>query len=336
MPPARPVFWLRPPQRLPACAVAISSGSLGPLQQHACPGFAPGSRSPSGLSFVLYCNRPAPGCRWDSTGIDWETQVACRGLMHLASRGADWLHRRQSGRRPGRPAPSLFKRQPTWVQLCRRAHPPVISSTGRRGWVLNGSGMAIDQDDHFLVAGSSRRDDDLLHVAARAPAVIAGIVLSIGSGAGEESPTPFPALTDQRVYVIGVPDRYQGLADQIKRLERSSPQSYYVVVVKSTGRAQNATSRYARELFDDWRSQASRSGRSFDAERSVIIVTGLENKQVAVHPGDSAGSVRTQRQGGGGRVDPADIHSAGGGRKVSRGDLRASRRDQPMDRGAGQ
>ena len=57
------------------------------------------------------------------------------------------------------------------------------------------------------------------------------------------------------------------------------------MVVKSTGRAQNATSRYARELFDDWQSQASRSGRSFDAERSVIIVTGLENKQVAVHPG---------------------------------------------------
>ena len=43
--------------------------------------------------------------------------------------------------------------------------------------------MAIDQDDHFLVAGSSRRDDDLLHVAVRVPAVIAGVVLSIGSGA---------------------------------------------------------------------------------------------------------------------------------------------------------
>ena len=90
------------------------------------------------------------------------------------------------------------------------------------------------------------------------PALIAGVVLSIGSGArAQESPTSFPPLTEQRVYVIGVPDRYQELADQIKRLERSSPQSYYVVVVKSTGRGENATSRYARELFDDWRSQSS-------------------------------------------------------------------------------
>ena len=91
--------------------------------------------------------------------------------------------------------------------------------------------------------------------------------------------------------MAGVPDRYDGLADQIKRLERSSPQTYYVVVVKSTGPGESATKDYADELFDTWRSQASRRGLSFDPERSVIIVVALERHQVAVHPG---ATLRTQ------------------------------------------
>ena len=60
--------------------------------------------------------------------------------------------------------------------------------------------------------------------------------------------TPFPALSDKRVYVAGVPDRYQSLEAQIKQLERSSPQTYYVVVVKGAGRGENAATRYAEEL----------------------------------------------------------------------------------------
>ena len=63
MPPARPVFWLRPPRCLPACAVAYLSGPLGPLQKHVCPGFSPGSRSPSGL-YSVFCDRLPP--EWHS------------------------------------------------------------------------------------------------------------------------------------------------------------------------------------------------------------------------------------------------------------------------------
>ena len=77
MPPARPVFWLRPPRRLPAYdAVAIVSESFGPLQQHACPGFAPGSRSPSGLYSILFHNRLSTGGIEDSNYQDGMTQVA--------------------------------------------------------------------------------------------------------------------------------------------------------------------------------------------------------------------------------------------------------------------
>jgi len=66
----------------------------------------------------------------------------------------------------------------------------------------------------------------------RRPAVIAGLVLSMGFSARAQGPLPtFPPLSDQRVYVAGVPDRYQGLAGQIKRLEQSSPQTYYTAMV---------------------------------------------------------------------------------------------------------
>src|SRR5260370_11200435 len=117
------------------------------------------------------------------------------------------------------------------------------------------------------------------------PAVIAGLVLSVGSAAHAQEKTPFPALSDKRVYAAGVPDRYQGLAAQINRLERSSPQTYYIVVVKWSGSGESATREYAENLFDLWQSQASKSRRSFDPDRSVLIVVALDKHQVAVHPG---------------------------------------------------
>jgi hypothetical protein len=82
-----------------------------------------------------------------------------------------------------------------------------------------------------------------------------------------------------------VPDRYRSLETQINQLERSSPQTYYVVVVKGAGPGGNATLRYAEELFELWIKQAAKSRRSFDRDRSVLTVLAVDNKQVAVHPG---------------------------------------------------
>ncbi len=76
-------------------------------------------------------------------------------------------------------------------------------------------------------------------------------------------------------------DSFDGLESQIAKLERSSPQTYYVVVVRSSGTGTKATKDYVEELHDAWRKQTSQSGRSFDVERSVIIVAALENKQIA-------------------------------------------------------
>ena len=52
--------------------------------------------------------------------------------------------------------------------------------------------------------------------------------------------TAIPEYTGERVYVRDVADVYQGLNQTIKDLERSSPQSYFVVVIRSAGPGDDA------------------------------------------------------------------------------------------------
>ena len=112
-----------------------------------------------------------------------------------------------------------------------------------------------------------------------------GVFFLIGIPVLAQQKTPIPAFTGERVVVADVPDRYGVLVDQIKQLEKTSPQSYYVVVVKSTGTGPEATRLYADELFENWQRQRANRGQSFDPKRSVIIVVALENQQVAVKTG---------------------------------------------------
>jgi hypothetical protein len=116
------------------------------------------------------------------------------------------------------------------------------------------------------------------------PAFIAGWVFSLAAAASGQEKAKFPEFTGKRVYVVGVPDRYQSLDAQINRLERSSPQTYYVVVI-STTKPYDSIVRYTERLFDEWKSQAERTGRSLDEERSVIVVAALDDHHVALHPG---------------------------------------------------
>jgi hypothetical protein len=129
-------------------------------------------------------------------------------------------------------------------------------------------------------------------------AFIGSLVFWVGPAALARQKPPIPAFTGERVIVEGVPDQFGALAGQITRLEKASPQSYYVVVVKSTGTGKSATLEFADELVKNWQQQRSRRGRSFDPERSVVIVVAMENEQVAVTPGtylsDHLGLRRTQ------------------------------------------
>jgi septation ring formation regulator EzrA len=111
-------------------------------------------------------------------------------------------------------------------------------------------------------------------------------ILSFSSThAAAQDPTPIPEYTGERVYVRDVPDLYAGLNATIRELERSSPQSYFVVVVRSAGPGDAAATDYVQEVYRTWRDQAKARSLKLDPERSVIVLVALENRRVAVRPG---------------------------------------------------
>src|SRR5271165_4047373 len=113
------------------------------------------------------------------------------------------------------------------------------------------------------------------------------LVLLAGSTgqAAAQVRTPIPEYTGDRVYIKDVPGSYQSLKETIKQLERSSPQSYFVVVVRSAGPGPDSATRYVEELSDTWSKQARAKGLKLDPERSVITLVAIDDKKVAVHSG---------------------------------------------------
>ena len=111
--------------------------------------------------------------------------------------------------------------------------------------------------------------------------VLAG---SAGQAAAQER-TPLPDYTGDRVYVKDVSGSYQSLNETIKQLERSSPQTYFVVVVRSAGPEPDAATRYVDELSYTWSKQARDKGLKLDPERSVITLVAIDEQKVAVHAG---------------------------------------------------
>ena len=102
-----------------------------------------------------------------------------------------------------------------------------------------------------------------------------------------EDATPIPPFTGDRLYVAGVPNQYETVSKAIGVLEAKTPQTYYVVVVKSSGApGEGATRQYASRLLDVWRRQAKAKDLRLDPDRAVIVVAALDNRQVTVLPGD--------------------------------------------------
>ena len=117
--------------------------------------------------------------------------------------------------------------------------------------------------------------------------LLAELVFLAGSArpAAAQERTPIPEYTGDRVYIKDVPDVYQFVHKTIKELERSSPQSYFVVVVKSAGSGPDPATRYVDELYETWRDQARAKGLKLDPQRSVITLVAIDNRKVAVHAG---------------------------------------------------
>jgi|GEM_PF-3313949 len=102
----------------------------------------------------------------------------------------------------------------------------------------------------------------------------------------QSSPSPIPDFTGDRIYLSGVRDDFSPLRDDIARLEKASLQTYYVVVVRSTGKGPKATRNYMEKMVDRWESQALKRGIPLDRKRSVIILVAIENHQIIVLGGE--------------------------------------------------
>lgn len=103
--------------------------------------------------------------------------------------------------------------------------------------------------------------------------------------AAAQEKAPFPMYTGDRVYVVDVPGSYQSVEETIKRLERGSPRSYFVVLVDRVGTAKDAATRYVDELAARWSREASDKGLKLDYRQSVITVVAVNDHKVALHPG---------------------------------------------------
>jgi hypothetical protein len=115
--------------------------------------------------------------------------------------------------------------------------------------------------------------------------------------------TPVPAFTGDHLYVADVAERFDGVAAQIARLEKSSHQTYYVVVVRSFGPGPNAAADYVDALYRTWRGQASAQGLRLDPERSVIIALAIQDRKVLAH----AGTTIKERYGWNGPTIETDL-----------------------------
>ena len=112
------------------------------------------------------------------------------------------------------------------------------------------------------------------------------IVACLAGRSHAQEKSPIPEYTGDRVYVAkDVPGSYQSLSQAIKELERSSPQTYFVVVIRSAGQGADAATKYVEDLYDTWRNQAQAKGLKLDPERSLITLVALDNRRVAVHQG---------------------------------------------------
>lgn len=110
-------------------------------------------------------------------------------------------------------------------------------------------------------------------------------VIATSSVASAKARTAYPSFTGERVYVADVPDVYDPVRAEIARLAPHSRQTYYVVVVQSAGTGNLATGGYCDSLYQHWLSAAGERGMRLDEQRSVLIVLGIENRQLAVHAG---------------------------------------------------
>ena len=97
-----------------------------------------------------------------------------------------------------------------------------------------------------------------------------------------------PEFTGERLTFSGVDSAaWQSLPPVIAELEQSGHETFYVVVVESSGSGPTATVDYTNRLYEHWRQQAARNSVVFDTQRTVIVVLAIQNRQISVKAGQT-------------------------------------------------
>ena len=97
-----------------------------------------------------------------------------------------------------------------------------------------------------------------------------------------------PDYTGERLTFSGVNSAaWQLLPSLIAELEQSGDETYYVVVVESSGSGPTATKDYTDRLHEHWLQQAARKSIPFDTQRSLLVVLAIQNRQISVKAGQS-------------------------------------------------
>lgn len=136
-----------------------------------------------------------------------------------------------------------------------------------------------------LANGQPRRDCEfrLSGMLLTILCVVASVDARTACGQSE-----MPEFTGERVTFSGVDSAaWQSLPAVITDLESTGKQTYYVVVVQSTGDGPTATRDYTDRLYEHWVQQATRNNLPLDTERSVLVVLAIQNRQLSVHAGQT-------------------------------------------------
>ncbi len=97
-----------------------------------------------------------------------------------------------------------------------------------------------------------------------------------------------PEFTGERLTFSGVDSAaWQPLLPIITALEQSGHETYYVVVVESSGSGPTATKDYTDRLHEHWLQLAARNSIAFDTQRSLLVVLATQNRQISVKAGQT-------------------------------------------------
>lgn len=112
------------------------------------------------------------------------------------------------------------------------------------------------------------------------------LVISAVTAEPVRGQSELPEFSGERLTVSGTdPAGFEIVRPVIAELEAAGRQTYYVVVIQSSGVGPMATRDFTDRLYAQWAQQARQKNISLDPDRAVVFVLALQNRQLSVHTG---------------------------------------------------